>query len=504
MVKLVTLTIDGVKVQVPAAATILAAAGKARVPIPHLCYMGGINEVNACKVCVVEIAGRQRLVSACTEKVAEGMEVLVSSPRALAARRTMVQLLLSQHECDCAECSKSGSCQLQKLAADLGIVEIRYRKKIAERPWDPAFPLQRDERKCIKCFRCVNVCAKVQTMKVWQAQKSGALTTVGVADGLDIAQAPCTLCGQCIAQCPAGALSERDDTQKLQAALAADKTVIALAPPAARIVLAESLGLKKEAVTAAHADSALKQTGIAHTDDGSRASALFIKKEAELLFARLQNKKEGAPPLFSSACPVWSRFLRFKYPNFAKELSPNGSPQQIFGESAKKVSAAELKAKEIYTVSFMPCVAKKGEADAALLDANGAKAVDAVLTPGETSRFLQSFDLKAEVLETSPALASSAAGPAALSNSLVVPVLAALYEKITGQKLPAEKLQTFSSAPGRKDYVLELDSRALRACTVVGQKNAVRLLDDIQSGKAKYAYVEVMNCPALCQAAPQN
>ena len=493
--KLVTLTIDGIKVQVPAAATILAAAGKARVPIPHLCYMGGINEVNACKVCVVEIAGRKHLVSACTEKVAEGMEVLVSSPRALAARRTMVQLLLSQHECDCAECSRNGSCQLQKLAADLGIGELPYRKKIVGRPWDPAFPLQRDEKKCIKCFRCVNVCAKVQTMKVWQVQKSGALTTVGVADGLNIAQAPCTLCGQCISQCPAGALSERDDVGKLETALAEKKRVLALAPPAFRSLAADFFALKKEAVTAPLVAALVKKTGIPSVTEGSEAASRFVEAEAALLAENL--KKEDAAPLFSSACPVFTRFLRFKYPALKKYLS-TPSPLFFFGEEAKKGEA-----KNIFTLALAPCLGKKGEADEAPCAGENERPIDAVLTPQEAERFLKSFSLRAEECEAE-LLSKTEGSTDPAGNSLVVPILTALYEKVTGQKLPAEKLQTFSSAPGRKDYVLELDGRTLRTCAVVGQKNAVKLLDDIQSGKAKYAYVEVMNCPALCQSAPQS
>ncbi len=500
MVKMVTVSIDGHQVQVPATATILAAASKAKVAIPHLCYMGGINEVNACKVCVVEVQGRQRLVSACTAKVEEGMAVLTASPRARQAQRTNTELLLSQHHCHCPSCPKEGSCPLQKLAAQLGIDLAPRQEEVAKRSWDEAFPLIRREEQCVKCFRCVNVCAQVQTMGVWQPQGSGSRTTVGVRGGLPIAQAPCTLCGQCINYCPAGALLERDDLPALEAALAKKKASIALATPALRAALGEAWGLRPEALSQGQLLAAVTQLGFDYVWDNAAAVAAAAREEAACLAERLQHKAQHSWPLFSATCPVWTSYLGYKEPRLAAQLSPARSPQQLFGALAKGclVPKLGLAPEELLTVALVPCLAKKGEADRGRLSPAGGREVDLALTPVEVVRLIRAKGLTLGDLAAAAPPAPQTAAPPAGNGSQVERVLTAVYRLLTGEEAPPSALQGGRAVAGRRDYTVEVNGLAISACTVIGQKNAVKLLDDIQAKKAHYDYVEVLACPGGC------
>ena len=229
---MVNLTIDGFDCNVPEGTTIMKAAASLGIDIPHLCYLEGINEISACKVCVVELQGKVKLITACNNKVEEGMVIFTNSPKVRAVRRTNVELILSQHDCHCATCVRSGNCSLQKLSNDLGIVEVPFKKEVMELPWNQDFPLIRDFGKCIKCMRCVQICENVQQMKVWDVQNTGSRTTVDVSLNRTIEESGCTLCGQCITHCPTGALRERNDIPKVFDVLADPEkvTVVQVAP----------------------------------------------------------------------------------------------------------------------------------------------------------------------------------------------------------------------------------------------------------------------------------
>ena len=230
--KMINLTIDGVQLQVPEGTSVMSAAAGVGIEVPHLCFLKDINEISACKVCVVEVQGKSKLITACNSPVEEGMVVYTNSPKVRRVRKTNVELILSQHDCHCATCVRSRNCNLQQISNDLGILEVPFTEEVPETPWDHSFPLIRDSRKCIKCMRCVQICDKVQAMHVWDVQNTGSRTTVDVADNKTIDCSDCTLCGQCITHCPTGALRERDDTYKAFEALADPEkvTVVQVAP----------------------------------------------------------------------------------------------------------------------------------------------------------------------------------------------------------------------------------------------------------------------------------
>ena len=259
---MVTLTIDNKKISVPEGTTIMKAAASAGIIIPHLCYLEGINEISACKVCVVEVQGKVKLVTACNNPVEEGMVLFTNSPKVRSVRRTNVELILSQHNSNCATCVRSGNCNLQKLSNDLGILDIPYKKEIMEMPWNREFPLIRDFGKCIKCMRCVQICDKVQALHIWDVQNTGSRTTVDVSRNRTIEESDCSVCGQCITHCPTGALRERDDTAKVFRALADPEivTVVQVAP-AVRTAWAESLNLPAYQATEGRMVAALKRIG---------------------------------------------------------------------------------------------------------------------------------------------------------------------------------------------------------------------------------------------------
>lgn len=240
---MVTLTIDNRKISVPEGTTIMKAAASVGIMIPHLCYLEGINEISACKVCVVEMQGKTKLITACNNPVEEGMVLFTNSPKVRSVRRTNVELILSQHNSNCATCVRSGNCNLQKLSNDLGIIDIPYEKEITEMPWNNSFPLIRDFGKCIKCWRCVQFCDKVQDLHIWDVQNTGSRTTVDVSRNRRIEESDCSICGQCITHCPTGALRERDDTAKVFRALADPETItVVQVAPAVRAAWGESAG----------------------------------------------------------------------------------------------------------------------------------------------------------------------------------------------------------------------------------------------------------------------
>ena len=274
---MVTLTIDNKKISVPEGTTIMKAAASAGIIIPHLCYLEGINEISACKVCVVEVQGKVKLVTACNNPVEEGMVLFTNSPKVRSVRRTNVELILSQHNSNCATCVRSGNCNLQKLSNDLGILDIPYKKEIMEMPWNREFPLIRDFGKCIKCMRCVQICDKVQALHIWDVQNTGSRTTVDVSRNRTIEESDCSICGQCITHCPTGALRERDDTAKVFRALADPEivTVVQVAP-AVRTAWAESLNLPSYMATEGRMVAALKRIGFDYVPAGEALAHVHI------------------------------------------------------------------------------------------------------------------------------------------------------------------------------------------------------------------------------------
>lgn len=503
---MVNLTIDGLKVCVPEGTTIMQAAASVGIEIPRLCYLKDINEISACKVCVVEVQGRNRVVTSCTTPVEEGLVVYTNSPKARRVRRSNVELILSQHDCLCATCVRSGNCSLQKLSNDLGIYDIPYERDIVDTPWDQNFPLIRDSKKCIKCMRCVQVCDKIQDLHVWDVQNTGSRTTVDVAGNITIDAANCSLCGQCITHCPVGALKERNDVPKIYEALAdTSKVTVVQVAPAVRTAWAEAFNIPEELATEGRLVAALKRVGFDYVFDTSFAADVTIMEEANELLARMSNPNDHSWPMFTSCCPGWVSYVSYKYPYYIANLSTTKSPQQIFGAIAKSYFAEkkDLKPKEICSISIMPCVSKKREAELFSMRSSGTHDVDIVLTTRELIRLLRAEHINPAILEEqpfdNPLGQSTGAGVIfGATGGVMEAALRTAHYAITGQEAAAEAFSPVRGEAGRRIAEFKIGDKTLRTCTVSGLGNAGRLIEGIKAGKVHFDFVEVMACPGGC------
>ncbi|MFR8470317.1 hydrogenase [Eisenbergiella tayi] len=504
---MVTLTIDNKKISVPEGTTIMKAAASVGIMIPHLCYLEGINEISACKVCVVEMQGKTKLITACNNPVEEGMVLYTNSPKARAVRRTNVELILSQHNSNCATCVRSGNCNLQKLSNDLGIIDIPYKKEIMEMPWNRDFPLIRDFGKCIKCMRCVQICDKVQDLHIWDVQNTGSRTTVDVSQNRIIEESDCSICGQCITHCPTGALRERDDTSKIFRALADPETItVVQVAPAVRAAWGEALDMPAYMATEGRMVAALKKIGFDYVFDTNFSADLTIMEEGNELLARLADPEEKRWPMFTSCCPAWVRFMKSQYPEMADHLSTAKSPQQMFGAITKSYFAEKtgVDPKKICSISIMPCVSKKMEAVLPDMYSAGAGAdVDIVLTTREFARLVRAEHIAPALLTEeafdSPLGESTGAGVIfGVTGGVMEAALRTAYYCVEGVNPPPDTFSDVRGFEGRKEASFTLGGKKLRTCTVSGLKNARDLMEDIRSGAVHYDFVEVMACPGGC------
>ena len=503
---MVNLTIDGLKVSVPEGTTIMQAAATVGIDIPRLCFLKDINEISACKVCVVEIQGQNRVVTSCTTPVQEGLVVYTNSPKARSVRRTNVELILSQHDCLCATCVRSGNCSLQKLSNDLGIYDIPFEREIVDTPWNQNFPLIRDSKKCIKCMRCVQICDKVQDLHIWDVQNTGSRTTVDVAGNMCIEDSNCSLCGQCITHCPVGALKERNDVPKVYEALADSTKITAVqVAPAVRTAWAEAFNMPEEMATEARMAAALRRIGFDYVFDTSFAADVTIMEEANELLERLQDPEGYRWPMFTSCCPGWVSYVTKKYPAFVPNLSTTKSPQQIFGAILKSYFAEKkgLKPKEICSISVMPCVSKKREAALLSMRSSGTHDIDIVLTTREFVRLLKAEHINPATLPEeefdNPLGKSTGAGVIfGTTGGVMEAALRTAYFAMTGEEAPADAFVDVRGEKGRKVREFSIAGKTLRTCTVSGLGNAGRLIEDLQAGKVHYDFVEVMACPGGC------
>lgn len=505
--KMVKLTIDGIEVSVPEGTTVMKAAAGIGIEVPHLCFLEGVNEISACKVCVVEIKGKEKLITACNSPVEENMVVYTNSPKVRKVRRTNVELILSQHDCHCATCVRSGNCSLQKISNDLGILEIPFKEELPKVPWDETFPLIRDSSKCIKCMRCVQICDKVQAMHVWDVQNTGSRTTVDVADNKTIDCSDCTLCGQCITHCPVGALRERNDIPKVFDALAdPEKITVVQVAPAVRTAWAEELGLSPEEASEGRMVAALKKIGFDYVFDTNFSADLTIMEEGSELIERLGNPNKYAWPMFTSCCPGWVSFVSKKYPNYLRNLSTAKSPQQMFGAMVKTYFAQKkgIDPNNICSISIMPCVSKKREAAYPYMrSAKSGQDVDIVLTTREFARMLRAEHINPKFLKEadfdSPLGESTGAGVIfGVTGGVMEAALRTAYAVLEGHNPDADAFKAVRGQDGRRVSEFTVAGKTLRTCVVSGLGNAEKLMEDIKAGKVAYDFVEVMACPGGC------
>ena len=509
---MVNLTIDGKNISVPENTTIMDAAKQNGIVIPKLCYLKGINEIAACKVCVVELEGKERLITSCNNVCEEGMVIYTNSPKVRKNRRTNVELILSQHNNQCVACPRSGNCSLQKMANDLDIREIPFHYSSKRRPWNNEFPLIRDSSKCIQCMRCVQVCDKVQTLSVWDAIGTGSRTMVEVSGLRKIEDASCALCGQCITHCPVGALQERDDSEKVWDAIEdPNRVVVVQVAPAVRTAWGEQLGMKPEEATVGKIMDSLKRMGADYVFDTVFSADLTIMEEGNEFIKRFTGGELKEHPMFTSCCPGWVRFAKSQYPHLVPYLSTAKSPQQMFGAVMKTYFAQKIGVdpKNIYTVSVMPCVAKKAEREKELFyEEYAGHDIDAVITTRELVHMIRSAHISPETLVDIPSDSPMHEGTGAgvifgVTGGVMEAALRTAYAVITGKNPDPDAFRAvrstgFNANDGVQETEIDINGITVRAAVVSGLGNTRRLLDKMERGEVQYDFVEVMACPGGC------
>ena len=507
---MVNLKIDHNEISVPEGTTIMEAAALAGIDIPKLCYLKDINEIAACRVCLVEVVGKEKLVTSCNNKVQEGLEILTNSPKVRVARKQNVQLILSQHDFKCATCVRSGNCTLQTLSNDLNIIDLPFKERVEHAPWDKNFPLIRDTEKCIKCMRCIQVCDKVQGLGIWDVTSTGSRTTVNVKGNRKITDADCVLCGQCITHCPVGALRERDDTEKVWDAIADEKKIVVVQiAPAVRAAWGEAMGMKREDATVGKILDAWKRMGADYVFDTSFSADLTIMEEATEFLERFQNGSLNNWPMFTSCCPGWLRFVKTQFPEMVPQLSTAKSPQQMFGAVMKTYFAQSIGVdpENIVTVSVMPCVAKKAEANMDFYYKEYAgKDVDIVLTTREFTRMLRETHLRPEVLtDRKPdSLMQEWTGAGVIfgaTGGVMEAALRTAYHALSAKNPDPDffnDIRTVNEEYALTEAILDFNGTTVRTAIVSGLGNTRKLLEAIRRGDVSYDFVEVMACPGGC------
>ena len=500
---MVNITIDNHTIAVPSGTTIMEAAASIHIPIPKLCYLKDINEIGACRVCVVEIEGQDHLVTSCNNVVEEGMTIYTNSPKVRRNRKHTVEMILSQHDAQCATCVRSGNCTLQTVANDLNIVDSPYKKEICIEEWDTRYPLVRDASKCVKCMRCIQVCDKIQGMHIWDVSGTGARTTVGVSENRDIKTADCALCGQCITHCPTGALRERDDTDKLYRALEdKDTIVVAQIAPAVRAAWGESLGLSREEATVEKIVDALRRIGVDYVFDTTFSADLteFVD--------RFTNGDLDMYPMFTSCCPGWIRFIKSQYPQMVNRLSSAKSPQEMFGAVMKTAFAKKMNIDpdRIFALSIMPCVAKKDEREKPLFHGEFAgHGVDCVLTTRELDRLIRADHIDPKTLKDAafdtPFTEGTGAGVIfGATGGVMEAALRSAYYLITGKNPEVDAFKQIRGVNknGWTEAQFEIAGNTIDIAVVSGLQNTRNLMEAIQKREVHYHFVEVMACPGGC------
>ncbi len=505
---MVNVKINGTAVSVPKGATVLEAARYAGVEIPTLCYLKEINEIGACRICMVEVSegGRPaRLVTACVYPVSEGMEVVTASPRIEQSRKTTLQMILSTHDRSCLTCVRSTNCELQKLCRDYGIEDAgKFDGKKREFALDTSAPhLVRDNNKCILCRRCVAAC-KQQLVSVIGANDRGIDTHIACAFELGLDDVPCVSCGQCINVCPTGALTERDDTAKVWAALAdPDKYVVVQTAPAVRAALGEEFGLPIGTNVEGKMVAALRRLGFDKVFDTDAAADVTIVEEANELVQRIQNG--GALPMITSCSPGWVKFAELYYPEQLAHLSSCKSPQQMFGGILKTYYAEKMgiDPAKIVSVSVMPCTAKKFEVGREEMNENGHQDVDISITTRELARMIDRAGIKFNFLadeefddpmgtDTGAAVIFGATG------GVMEAALRTANDWLTGTSNEAVEFHEVRGTKGLKEATYTINGLEIKVAVASGIANANYVMDQIKAGTAPWTFVEIMCCPGGC------
>ena len=513
----VKITIDRHQLEVPAGTTIYKAAKEVGIDIPVLCYMdlkdlNIENKPGGCRICTVEVEGRRNLAPSCSTDVAEGMVVRTNSMRVINARRTVMELILSDHPKDCLSCAKSGNCDLQDMAVKLGIREIPGQEyaEMSTYRLDTSPSIIRELDKCIMCRRCETMCNDFQTVGALHAVNRGFNAVVAPAFEMNLEHSPCTYCGQCVAVCPTGALTEVDHTGKVIAALNdPSKTVVVQTAPAVRAALGEEFGMEPGTRVTGQMVTALRQLGFDHVFDTDFAADLTIMEEGTELLGRLTKYLEGDRdvklPILTSCCPGWVNFFEYYFPDMKDVPSTARSPQQMFGSIAKSYFAEKIEVdrKDMVVVSIMPCLAKKYECQRDEFAVDGNPDVDYSISTRELAHLIKQANLDLNKLDKqdfdAPLGESSGAGVIfGATGGVIEAATRTAYEIHTGNSLENVDFKQLRGMDGIRSAKVDFDGQEISIGIAHGLGNARKLLEEVKAGKSRYHAIEIMACPGGC------
>ena len=505
---MINIKIEGVPYRVEEGLTILEAAKKCGYEIPSLCsFNHGECSKGSCRVCLVEATGARGLVASCVYPVAEGMEIRISTPKATEARRTSVELLLSNHNKDCQQCDKNGKCELLHVAQLVGAREGMYEGAKTPVTVDRLSPsIYRDTSKCILCGRCVERCKNAHGLGILGFEKRGFNTIVAPAENRSFAKSPCILCGQCVTVCPTGALMEVSEIAKVDEAFAKGKYVVVQTAPAVRAAIGEEFGDKIGTLSTGKMVAALRRLGFKKVFDTNFGADLTIMEEATELLGRI--KENGVLPMITSCSPGWINYCEYNYADLIPHLSSCKSPHEMFGAILKTYYAEKngIDPKDMFVVSVMPCTAKKYEAQREELKTDGLADVDAVLTTRELGRLIRRAGimwnrLPEEEFDNDVVGEYSGAGVIfGVTGGVMEAALRTAAKKLTGKELDDPEITGVRGLDGIKEATYNLGGAEVRVAVAHGMKNAKVLLDEIRAGKSPYQFIEIMGCPGGCVA----
>ncbi|MDQ1350513.1 MAG: NADP-reducing hydrogenase subunit HndD [Acidobacteriota bacterium] len=504
---MINIEVNGKKIDAREGETILSALKRAMIKVPTLCHMEGLKPTGACRMCVVDVEGFNTLTPACSYPVAEGMKIKTHSPRAVRARKTIIELLLANHPDDCLYCERNENCELSRLAAEYGVRERRFTGSRNRYPLDVSSPsIVRDPEKCILCGKCVRMCEEIQGVSAVDFIRRGSRAAVGCAfeQGLNISS--CINCGQCIMVCPTGALREKNSLKEVIAALNdPEKFVVVQHAPSISVTLAEEFGVNPGTDVAGAMTAALRRLGFKRVFDTSFSADLTIMEEASELVHRIQS---GGPlPLMTSCSPGWIKYVEEFYPDFIGNLSSCKSPQQMLGALIKHVFAPKegIDPAKVFNVSIMPCTAKKFEAHRPELGVDGIPDIDAVLTTRELAQLIKEYGLNLGALDPEGpdgpfGIRSTAGKMFGATGGVMEAALRTAHYFLTGKEMPNLKVQSLRGLYGTKEARVSIADLEINVAAVSGLKNAAALLEEIRAGRKNIHFIEVMTCPGGCIA----
>ncbi len=503
--KLVNLKIDDINVEVQEGTTILEAARKANIDIPTLCFLKDINENGDCRMCVVEVEGRKGLATSCIQKVEEGMVVKTHTPQVIQARKMVLDLTLSNHDRNCLTCIRSGNCELQNLAIQYNVDEIKYDgEKVKPKVDDKSPSIVRDFKKCILCRRCVSTCKKVQDIGAIDCSGRGFESCISTVDNISLNDSNCVFCGQCIESCPTGALHEKVDIDKVWEKINDPEIItVAQTAPAVRAGLSEEFDVPIGENAEGKMVTALRRLGFDKVFDTNTGADFTIMEEANEFIDRVKNN--GTLPMITSCCPAWIRFAEKNFSDQLEHLSSCKSPHQMFGAIIKSYYAKKfnIDPSKIYVVSIMPCIAKKYEATRDEMEADGIRDVDCVITTREFARMIKQMNLDFNSLEETqfddPMGEATGAGAIfGTTGGVMEAALRTAADVLEGKDLKEIEYKQIRGEKGIKEATITVAGKELKIAVASGLKNARKIMDDVKNGKSKYDFIEIMACPGGC------